>query len=119
MFIGVLKETSDGEKRVALSPDSAKKLLGKGFKVLIQEGAGTEASFLDQDFKQVGAQIVSLDEAAKADIVLKVNRPTNDEILKMKSGGLVISFMEPYKKDGFFEKLAERKINAMAMELIP
>src|SRR4051812_6271987 len=119
MLIGVPKETREGETRVALSPEVVKKLVKKGFKICVESGAGTRAGFPDADYTKETAVIVSDAEAAGADVVLRVNRPTNPEILKMKPGSLLISFLEPYNRDGFFEKLAEVKVNSMAMELIP
>ena len=117
--IGVPRETRDGETRVALSPEVVKKLLKKGFKINVEKGAGVLAGFSDEDFSKEGAKIVSIEEALACPVVAKINRPSQDEILKLKPGSLLIAFLEPYNKDGFFEKLAEVKVNSIAMELIP
>ena len=72
LTIGVPKESFLDEKRVALSPQACKVLTGKGFNVVIEQGAGTGAKFLDSDFVDAGAKIVPGNDAFKADIVLKV-----------------------------------------------
>jgi len=117
MNIGIPKETRIGETRVAVSPDVVKKFVKRGFSVTVEQGAGNAAGFPDGTFTQVGAQIQS--NILKSEVVLKVNKPTPQEILQMKPGTITASFLEPYVQDGTFEKLAEMKVNALAMELIP
>lgn len=119
MIIGVPKESRSGETRVAATPESVKKLVKQGFKVRIEKSAGTLAHFLDKDYAAAGAELVDHNTALGSEIVLKIHKPTSDEILKMKKGSLLISFLEPYNKDGTFEKLAEMGIDALSMELIP
>jgi H+-translocating NAD(P) transhydrogenase subunit alpha len=119
MIIGVPKESQPGETRVALSPETAKKWVAKGFKIHVERDAGLTAGFPNNAFEAVGSSVVGHGEALKADIVFKVRRPSNQELLGMKPGGILLALLEPYNKDGFFQKLAEMKINAMAMELIP
>lgn len=117
--IGVPKESKSGEKRVAISPDTVKKYIKKGFHVFIEQGAGLNAGFTDQVFKTEGATIVTKEEAFSKNLVFKIQRPTDDEIKLLKPNSLLISALEPYKKDGLFDKLAHAGINAMALELIP
>ncbi len=119
MIIGVPKEIREGETRVAATPESVKKLIKKGLQVHLESGAGDAASFYEKDYIAAGAQIVNAGHALGADIVLKVNKPSPQEILQFKKGALLISFLEPYNKDGTFEKLAEVGVSAMAMELVP
>lgn len=123
MIIGLPKETRQGETRVALTPESVKKLVKKGFKVLVEAGAGVKASFPDAQYTAEGAEIVNRDQAWSSEIVVKLHKPTQDEISqvvpKMPKGALFISYMEPYLKDGTAQKLAEAGVSAMSMELIP
>src|SRR5688572_7768337 len=123
MIIGLPKETRQGETRVALAPEGVKKLVKKGFKVLVEGGAGVKSGFPDSLYQAEGAQIVERTQTWSTDIVLKIHKPSKDELSqvvpKMTKGALFISFMEPYLKDGTVQKLAEGNVNAMAMELIP
>jgi H+-translocating NAD(P) transhydrogenase subunit alpha len=118
MNIGIPKELNS-ETRVALAPETVKKLVKKGHQILVQSGAGVAAGFPDSEFTKEGARIVSRDEALKCEVVFKVNRPEPSEILTMTPGTLLAAYLEPHKDDGLFNKLAEMKINAVAMELIP
>ena len=74
LTIGVPKEIHEGEKRVALSPEAAKKFIDQGFKVVVEAGAGAEAKFLDSDYAAVGAEIKTAKDAFASDIVLKVKK---------------------------------------------
>lgn len=94
-MIGVPKETFENERRVALSPEAAQRLIKQGFKVSIEEGAGTSSDFSDQSYKAVGASIVSRDEALKSDLVLKVRPPSQEEAQKLKDEAGLISFIYP------------------------
>jgi NAD(P) transhydrogenase subunit alpha len=119
MIIGLPKEKRIDETRVALSPDSVKKLCKKGFRVLVERSAGVLAGFPDTDYVSEGVELVDTKAAFSAEIVLKVNRPSDDEISLMKKGTLLICYIEPYNKDGLVEKLAKAGIEAMSVELIP
>ena len=119
MIVGVLKETRAGETRVAATPDSVKKLVKRGLSVRIERMAGDRAHFPDDAYAAAGAELVDEATAIASDIIFKVNKPTSAEILKMKKGTLLISFAEPYNKDGTLEKLAEMGVDALAMELVP
>lgn len=114
--MGILKERLPGEKRVAGTPDLVKKIVKKGLKVVVEAGAGLEAGFDDAAFRASGAET---GDAFAADIVFKVRPPTDDETKRLKTGSLLVSLLEPYKASGTFEKLAQQKVNAMAMEWLP
>jgi NAD(P) transhydrogenase subunit alpha len=116
-MIGVLKETVENEKRVALSPENIKKLKQKGFSVLVETGAGEAAGFSDLAYTDVGAQIVNKAQALSAALVLKISEPTVDETAQMKSGSWLIGLLDPFARD--FTQIAQAGINAVAMELIP
>ncbi|HTL12840.1 MAG TPA: NAD(P)(+) transhydrogenase (Re/Si-specific) subunit alpha, partial [Bdellovibrionota bacterium] len=97
MKIGILKETAPGETRVALTPDVTKKYRKLGLEVLLESGAGSTAGMSDAEFTEAGAQLVSRDVAAGADIVLKVVPPNENEVAKLKKGALLVCLLEPYR----------------------
>src|SRR5437016_5332313 len=121
MNIAVPKETLSREKRVALIPDAIAPLKKIGLSVLVESGAGHGAYFEDADYEKAGAKIVS--EAAKllgeANVVLKVQRPTDPEIAMICEGAVLISFLYASGNPELTKRLAERKITALAMELVP
>jgi NAD(P) transhydrogenase subunit alpha len=121
MRIGVPKETRTGERRVAATPDSVKRILSKakGAKILVESGAGAGAFFPNEHYTAVGAEMVDRRQAFDADIVLKVHRPSEDEVDLMHKGALLISFIEPFNNDGLMEKLAAAGVSAIGLELIP
>jgi NAD(P) transhydrogenase subunit alpha len=119
MKIGVPKESEAHETRVAASPDTVKKFKGLGAEFVVAAGAGLAAGVPDADYAAAGAEIVGQDEALGADIVLKVRRPSADEIAKLTPGALVISLMDPYGAQEALNALAGAKVSAFAMELLP
>ncbi len=117
MKIGVPREPSP-DQRLSLGPEPAKKLLKRGFSIAIEAAAGNAAHLPQSSFpKEV--HFVDQETAFKSDIVFKIHRPSEQEIQWMNAGSLLICLGEPYRKDGFFEKLAQRKINSISLELIP
>jgi H+-translocating NAD(P) transhydrogenase subunit alpha len=118
MIVGVPKETVPGEQRVALVPELVGKLTKAGLDAVVQAGAGTEAGFLDPHYQEKGAQ-VEPDVWAKADILLKVQPPTTEEIRTIREGTTLIGFLQPYANAAGIQALAARKVTAFAMELMP
>lgn len=120
MRIAVLREMSN-EPRVAMTPETVKKYLSLSAEVIIEKGAGVSAGIPDKDFEQAGAAIAkSAKDAVKdADIVLKVRRPSNDEIGSLKAGTLVIATMDPYGNEDALKSLADAKVASFAMEFMP
>jgi len=118
MIVGVPREKTAGERRVALVPDLVPKLKQAGLDVCVEAGAGTAAGFADALFADKGARIEQAVLAA-ADVILKVQPPTGPEIEQFKEGAVVIGFLQPYTPEAAITKLAGRKITAFAMELIP
>ncbi|MCM2279156.1 MAG: Re/Si-specific NAD(P)(+) transhydrogenase subunit alpha [Oligoflexia bacterium] len=118
-ILGIPKENREGETRVAMTPDSLKKIVKKGFRIRMERGAGITAGYPDADFAFDGVELVDAVTALGAEVVIKINRPTVEELAKMKKGSLLICMLEPFAQDGFIEKLAQAGINAMGMELIP
>ncbi|MEQ1618166.1 MAG: Re/Si-specific NAD(P)(+) transhydrogenase subunit alpha [Terricaulis sp.] len=119
MRIAILKESAPGETRVAATPDTVKKIVAAGHKVVVQAGAGISASVTDEAFKAAGAELAADGGLGGADVVLKVRGPADSEIAAMRSGAGFVSLLEPYGERGAIEKLAKAKIDALAMEFIP
>ncbi len=117
--VGLPKEQTPNERRVALVPDIAKRLEKLGVKVVIEKDMGKSAHFLDSAYKNV--QIVdSADKVyEQADVVLKVQPPTNAEIEQMKAGTVVIGFMSAHNNLEQVAKLRDTKITSLAMEFVP
>lgn len=88
-------ETYEGEKRVALSPSAAQRLIKLGFKVNVQTGAGVASDFNDLEYEKIGAKMVSANEAIKSDLVLKVRPPSIQEAKSLQNEGGLISFIQP------------------------
>jgi len=114
--IGVPKETAAGERRVALVPETVGKLTGGGFEVIIERGAGEAASFPDSAFEDAGAR---LGDWAETDAVAKVQKPTADEVTRLRDGQVLIGFLQPLTDREGIERLASQGVVAFAMESIP
>jgi len=121
MRIAVLSETDGAETRVSATPETVKKYKALGSDVVVQAGAGAKAGITDAEFEAAGASVAaSATEALKdADIVLKVRRPAADELSGAKPGALVIAIMDPYGQDAALKSLADARVAAFAMELMP
>jgi NAD(P) transhydrogenase subunit alpha len=112
-------ETFPGEGRVAGSPESVKKLKTLGFDVIVEAGAGFLSRIPDSEFEKAGAAIGSAADAARADVVLKVRRPSAAEVSGYKSGAIVLAIMDPYGNDQALADMAKAGVSAFAMELMP
>lgn len=121
MKVGIPSEISSGELRVAATPKTVKRLQKQGFEVYIQKGAGVKANYSDKDFEEAGAKLVATaaDIYGKSDIVLKVKEPTPAEVDMMHEGLVLLSYLWPAQNQDLLKKLAEKKVNAIAMDSIP
>jgi NAD(P) transhydrogenase len=125
LVIGVPKETYPHERRVAITPQNAQLLLQKGVgKILVEKGAGAEASFPDVFYEHVHAGLAGRDKVwSESDIILKVRPPSiaqgNDEVSMMKEGAALISFIQPAQNKHLVDALASRRATAFAMDMIP
>jgi NAD(P) transhydrogenase subunit alpha len=119
MRIGVPRETAPGETRVASTPDVVKKLAGKGFEFLVEQGAGTVAGYDDSAYQEAGARLVDAAEALAADIVIKVRKPNSDEVSAMSAGAVYVGLIESCDEEGVIRELLDREIRPFAMERIP
>jgi NAD(P) transhydrogenase subunit alpha len=115
--IGVPRELEPGERRVALVPEVVSRLRGASFEIAVERGAGVAASFPDDAYADAGAELVS--DAYESDGVVKVRKPTDDEVAKLRDGELLIGFLEPLTDGAGIERLASRGVVAFAMESIP
>jgi NAD(P) transhydrogenase subunit alpha len=119
MIVGVLKETKEFEKRVALSPDVVKLLKKKEFEVIVETGAGEGSYFSDQDYVDAGAKVGQALEVFASDVLLKVNLFTLDEIAQMKDGGACISNMYAYQHPEVIDALNRKSISSFSMDAVP
>lgn len=121
MKVGVPKELEAGESRVGATPKTVKRLLKQGFEVSIQKGAGAAANFSDEAFENAGAKIIETAESLykESDIILKVLAVKDSEIEMMQEGQVCLSYLFPAQNPELLQKLADKKVNAIAMDAIP
>jgi len=119
--IAIPKETHAHETRVAASPETVKKLIALGARVAIEAGAGQGADIIDADYKEAGATIckTAAETYKSADIVLKVQAPSDAEIKHIQKATLLVAMLAPYSNPKLIETLAKANINACSMELVP
>ncbi len=121
MKIGVISETHQGERRVALVPDAAARLATSGFEVVVEAGAGEQAGFIDDAYREAGVAI----EADRwtllgtADVVLSVQPPRLEDVARLRVGAATISFLQPATQGAIIEALAARGVTAFSLELLP
>jgi len=118
MLIGVPAETTAGETRVAVTPETAKKIIAQGHTVHVQSGAGVAASVTDAAYEAVGAQITDAAGALGADLVLKVRAPSATELSHMKSGSALVGMLNPFDADGL-QRIAAAGLTSFALEAAP
>ncbi|MFM2431087.1 MAG: hypothetical protein RLZZ511_2300 [Cyanobacteriota bacterium] len=119
--IGIPKEITPGECRVAATPETAKTLISYGFTVAVETEAGIAAQFQDTDYAAVGCTIVTDTTTlwAESDLVLKVQPPTLAETQRLRSGGVLISFIWPQQHPDILAALAAKQATVLAMESVP
>jgi len=118
MRIGVPAETTAGETRVAVTPETAKKIIAQGHQVHIQSGAGLSASVTDTAYEAVGAQITDAASALAAELVLKVRAPSPSELGHMKSGAALVGMLNPFDAEGL-QRIAAAGLTSFALEAAP
>ena len=118
MLIGVPLETLAGETRVAVTPETVKKLKAQGHTLKVQSGAGVAASVTDEAYVAAGAEITDAAGALGADMVLKVRSPSAEERALMKPGAVLVGMLNPFDKDGL-QALTDAKLTAFALEAAP
>ena len=121
MQIGVLKETHPGENRVAVIPDTVKKLVKLGAELTVEATLGQGAGFADEAYTEAGATIASNrnDILTKSDILLRIRKPESDEVGQIKQGCIHISYLDPFNEGELVDALAKQGVSAVSMEMIP
>ena len=121
MKVGIPKETAANERRVALTPDMATRLVGAGLEVSVQSGAGEESFFTDEMYTGAGATVAPNAAAllGGADVILKVQSPSVEEVDMMPQGSAIIAFLQPLTNRELVKKLAERGITSFSMDTVP
>jgi NAD(P) transhydrogenase subunit alpha len=119
MKIGVPRETLAGETRVASTPEIVKKLVQKGFEVVVEAGAGERAHYTDADYAAAGSRLGDRAAAYDVDILLKVRRPDAEDVAAVRPGGIYLGFVESCGDDEGLGALAAKDVRVLAMERIP
>ena len=119
MKLGVPNQSAQGESRVALVPDVARKLKGLGVDVVVESGAGERSHIPDAAFEEVEAGIGTADDAWGAEVVAVVRTPTNEEIARLRQGSVLIGFLQPLTAPDTARALASQGVTSFAMEAIP
>jgi NAD(P) transhydrogenase alpha subunit len=117
--IGVPRETKLRETRVAATPATVTKLRALGYEVVVESGAGDGSSFPDDAYTEAGATVGTADDAWRADVVLRVNAPTDAEIGRLRDGATLIGLLSPGLRPELVAALAQRPITALAMDAVP
>ncbi|PLP55926.1 NAD(P)(+) transhydrogenase (Re/Si-specific) subunit alpha [Mesorhizobium loti] len=113
------REIDANEGRVAASPDTVKRITALGLDVVVEAGAGAASRIPDADFVKAGAALGKAADVTKADVVLKVRRPTDAELKNYKKGAAVLAIMDPYGNDAGVAALAKAGVTSFAMEFMP
>ena len=119
MLIGVPAESKPGETRVAATPKTVGQLIGLGYDVVLERGAGARASFSDEAYAAAGATLVDGEQAWAGDLVLKVNAPDDTEIALLRPGSVLASLVSPALNPDLVGKLTAAGVTALAMDAVP
>lgn len=119
MLVGIPRESLAGETRVAATPNTVEQLKKLGFDVVVESGAGALASFDDAAYVAAGASVAKSADIWQADIIYKVNAPSDAEIGLIKEGATLVSFLWPAQNPELVAKLSTKKINVLAMDMVP
>ncbi|HTJ02495.1 MAG TPA: NAD(P)(+) transhydrogenase (Re/Si-specific) subunit alpha, partial [Methylovirgula sp.] len=119
MRIAVPAETDPSEARVAATPETVKKYIGLGADVAVQSGAGAKSGILDSEYTAAGATVIAGSPVADADVVLRVRRPSPNELAGAKKNAAVIAIMDPYDHVAALQSLSQTGASLFAMELMP
>ncbi|MEP6923263.1 MAG: Re/Si-specific NAD(P)(+) transhydrogenase subunit alpha [Pyrinomonadaceae bacterium] len=121
MQIAALKESSADEFRVALVPESIKKLVAAGNKVFVETGAGEAAGANDSEYEQAGAVVLAVQEEllAKADVLLAINRPADQVLSQLKNGAIVVALLRPLDEPEKLQAFIDHNLTAISLEMIP
>ncbi|NML16664.1 NAD(P)(+) transhydrogenase (Re/Si-specific) subunit alpha, partial [Azohydromonas sp. G-1-1-14] len=118
MYIGIPRESTPGETRVAVTPETARKLMAQGHRLCVQSGAGVAAAAPDAAYAAVGAEILDASAALGCELVLKVRPPSPEELGLMKPGATLVGMLNPFDREGL-ERLAAAGLTSFALEAAP
>ncbi len=119
MKIGIPKESIADETRVAATPNTVRQLIKLGFEIMIESGAGEKSSFADEAYRAAGADVADRDTIWSSGLIYKLNSPNDGEIASIKEGATLVSFLYPVLHPDLVKKLSGKKINALAMDMVP
>ena len=121
MLVGVPKETRAGERRVALTPETAGRIAKLGHELLVESGAGSQADFSDDAYREAGVEVVDSAAAVyeRADVLMKVRAPEGDELGRLRSGQILVSFIWPGQNEALMQALKDKGVTAIAMDSVP
>ena len=111
-----MRETTPGERRVALVPETVGRLAKSGNEVIVERGAGEASSFPDRMYTEAGG---SIGDAWDAELVLKVARPSDEELARLREGAVLIAFLSPLSNHDLVRELGRRRVTALSMDAIP
>ena len=111
-----MRETTPGERRVALVPETVGRLAKSGNEVIVERGAGEASSFPDRMYTEAGGTI---GDAWDAELVLKVARPSDEELARLREGAVLIAFLSPLTNHNLVRELGRRRVTALSMDAIP
>ncbi len=119
MRIGIPKESLAGETRVACTPATVTQLQKLGFEVVVESGAGTAAGLVDAAYEAAGASLANAENVWASPLIYKVNAPNDVEIGRLNAGQTLVSFLWPAQNPELVQKLADKKVNVLAMDMVP
>src|SRR5690606_20046283 len=119
MRVGVPAETAPGERRVAIVPQGAEKLVDAGIEVAVEAGAGIASGYSDSSYRDAGAQIVERPAAFACDLVARVRPSTVEEVGLLREGAILVSLLDPFFEPDLLASLARRRVTSLCLELIP
>ena len=119
MKVGVPRETVPGEQRVAIVPEAAAKLVAAKHEVIVESGAGTGSGHDDEAYRKAGATVGDRNAAFGADVVVKVQKPSIDEIALLREGAAFVATLQPLTNKDVVKALAARRTTAFSMDMIP
>ncbi len=120
MTIGIPRELNPNERRAPLTPNTVQKLTGLGAALKVEKGVGASAGFSDQEYENAGATVSDRHSVLSgSDVVLRLAKPPVEEIALLKEGSIHISYLDPFNDRSLVQALADRRVDAISMEMIP
>ena len=121
MIVGSIKENTSLEKRVSITPESAKNIIGLGLKVCVEKGYALHLGIDDNEFKDIGADVKASSKEIlnSCDLITKVNCPSEDEIGLLKDNTILIGMLNPSKNKNQIDKIINKKVKPFSLELLP